>query len=126
MYIGPGIQFGTGISITSATQGAPSTVDYIVVAGGGGGASSTGASQGSGGLGGGGAGVAGNGVSGTANTGGGGGCTNGNTGGAGGSGVVVVSYPSNYAAATTTGSPLYYIANGYNIYVFNGSGSIAF
>jgi len=112
MYIGPGIQFGTGISITSATQGAPSTVDYIVVAGGGGGASSTGASQGSGGLGGGGAGSGGSGSY---------------TGGTGGSGVVILAYPNNFNYPVVTGSPTIVNTAGQYIITWTGtSGSISF
>ena len=59
-----------------------------------------------------------NGGSGTANTGGGGGGGANYTGGSGGSGVVVISYPDVYAAATsTTGSPTVSTS---------GSGSIAY
>jgi hypothetical protein len=40
---------------------------------------------------------------------------------------VVIWYPSTKLAATnTTGSPNYYISNGYRIYEFTGSGSITF
>jgi hypothetical protein len=49
------------------------------------------------------------------------------TSAAGGSGVVILAYPSTYAAAaSTTGSPTLTTANGYNVYKFNASGSITF
>lgn len=76
--------------------------------GGGGGATYSGGTGGVGGVGGGGAGGdSGSGTAGTANTGGGGGgSTSSGTGGNGGSGVVIISYPDIYPAATsTTGSP---------------------
>jgi hypothetical protein len=61
-----------------------------------------------------------------ANTGGGGGSGQ-LSAGAGGSGIVVIRYPSYLAQATsTTGSPTYYQAVGYNVYVFNSSGTITF
>ena len=99
-----------GAGIASAISG---TVTAYAGGGGGGGGAAGGSysSGGVGGAGGGGAGAPGNGtaeVAGTANTGGGGGGgANGNaTGATGGSGVVIVSYPDTYAAATaTTGSP---------------------
>jgi hypothetical protein len=67
-------------------------------------------------------------TSGTANTGGGGGSGSfGIAGGAGGSGIVVLRYPSYLAQATsTTGSPTYYQSLGFNVYVFNASGTITF
>ena len=70
--------------------------------------------------------------SGIANTGGGGGGGASNdfrnaTGGAGGSGIVVLRYPSYLKqAASTTGSPTYYQALGYNVYIFYASGTITF
>jgi hypothetical protein len=51
----------------------------------------------------------------------------GQAGAAGGSGVVVIRYPAYLsAAASTTGSPVTYIAGPYRVYVFNSSGSITF
>jgi hypothetical protein len=80
-----------------------------VYAGGGGGGTATGGTAGSGGAGGGGAGGVGSatGTAGTANTGGGaGGSGAGGANQSGGSGIVIISYPDTYAAATsTTGSP---------------------
>jgi hypothetical protein len=96
-----------GVGVASDISGTRTTY-----AGGGGGG---GANNGIGGQGGGGnAGVAG-----TANTGGGGGgAPSNNEGYAGGSGIVIVSYPDVYAAATaTTGSPTVSTS---------GSGSISF
>jgi hypothetical protein len=68
-----------------------------------------------------------------ANTGGGGGAgafisvTVSQPGAAGGSGIVVIRYPSYLTQATsTTGSPTYYQSVGYNVYVFNSSGTITF
>jgi hypothetical protein len=113
-----------GAGIASAINGT-----VTVYAGGGGGAADTAGVGGSGGVGGGGAGGISrgatggsgtvNGVSGSANTGGGGGGYGvAGAGGTGGSGIVIVSYPDVYAAATsTTGSPTVSTS---------GSGSIAF
>jgi len=90
-----------GAGIASAINGTVTT--YA----GGGGAGNNGATQyGSGGVGGGGRGggsTIGNAVAGTANTGGGGGGAQGGSylSGSGGSGIVIVSYPDVYAAATT-------------------------
>ena len=80
------------------------------------------------GMGGGGTGGAsGNGNPATVNTGGGGGgAYAGSSGGSGGSGVVILSYPSTYSLASTTGSPTLTTANGNNIYKFTASGSITF
>lgn len=120
---GPGGNGGAGIG--SSLIGTVTTYS-----GGGGGAYYSGSSTttGQGGVGGGGlAGYVGstNGTAGTANTGGGGGGGCGNsasgTGGNGGSGVVIVSYPDVYAAATaTTGSPTVSTSGSGSIY-FNGS-----
>ena len=64
----------------------------------------------------------GGGGAGTASTGGGGGAN-----GYGGSGIVILRYPSNYSAATsTTGSPTITVAGGYRVYKFTSSGSITF
>jgi hypothetical protein len=92
-----------GAGIASSISGTVTTY-----AGGGGGSSN--GYAGTGGIGGGGAGGVGSavGTAGTANTGGGGGghYNANNVAGAGGSGIVMVSYPDVYAAATsTTGSP---------------------
>lgn len=95
-----------GSGIASAISGT-----ITAYAGGGGGSHAYGANPGAGGVGGGGAGGgAANGTSGTANTGGGGGSSSYTgsywNGGNGGSGIVILSYPDVYAAATsTTGSP---------------------
>jgi len=97
-------------------------------AGGGGGGHAYGGNPGAGGVGGGGAGgdavnpTPANGYPGTANTGGGGGAASyngvGANAGAGGSGIVIISYPDTYAAATsTTGSPTVSTS---------GSGSVGF
>jgi hypothetical protein len=105
-----------GAGIASAINGTVTTY-----AGGGGGGNYDGSgTAGTGGVGGGGNGnTGGSGVAGTANTGGGGGGgISGANGGNGGSGIVIVSYPDVYAAATaTTGSPTVSTS---------GSGSISF
>jgi hypothetical protein len=62
-----------------------------------------------------------------ASTGGGGGGSGANIAGSGGSGIVVIRYPSYLSQATsTTGSPTYYQALGYNVYIFYASGTITF
>jgi hypothetical protein len=71
---------------------------------------------------------------GTQNTGGGGGggapgwnggTNQGGNGGAGGSGIVIISYPVEYAAASaTTGSPTVTTSNGYRYYAYTSSGSL--
>jgi len=67
------------------------------------------------------------GYSGLPNTGGGGGGSFLAAGGAGGSGIVVIRYPSYLSQATsTTGSPTYYQAGGYNVYIFYASSTITF
>jgi len=106
-----------GFGIASSISG--TTTAY---AGGGGGSTYNSAgTPGVGGVGGGGAGTNQggiNGTSGTANTGGGGGGAWTGNGGNGGSGIVIVSYPDVYAAATTTtGSPTVSTS---------GSGSLSF
>ena len=104
----------------------------ISYGGGGGGSCESGGNTAQGGMGGGGTGnpsATGNGATaGATNTGGGAGGNNGFTGGrSGGSGVVVISYPSSYAAAaSTTGSPTVSAINSNRIYTFTGSGSITF
>ena len=45
-------------------------------------------------------------------------------GGQGGSGLVIIRFPSNFAAADTTGS--YSEINGYRVYTFTGSGTLTF
>ena len=106
-----------GAGIASAISG---TVTAYA-GGGGGGCGGGGATAGTGGAGGGGAGGTVNGTNGTANTGGGGGGSPGGTSGNGGSGIVIVSYPDVYAAATsTTGSPTV-STSGSGSLVFNGS-----
>jgi hypothetical protein len=47
-------------------------------------------------------------------------------GGNGGSGIVIIAYPVNYAAAITTGSPTVTVSGGNRIYQFTGNGSITF
>jgi hypothetical protein len=65
------------------------------------------------------------------NTGGGGGggshYTANNKGGNGGSGIVVFKYAETFdTAVSTTGFPMYSVVNGFRVYIFTGSGSIAF
>jgi hypothetical protein len=120
--------FGAASAITGTTT---------TYAGGGGGSADTGGVAGLGGAGGGGAGGASrgasggtgtiNGANGTANTGGGGGAYGvSGTGGTGGSGIVVVSYPDVYAAATTTtGSPTVSTSGSGSI-LFNGSSYLTY
>lgn len=102
----------------------------VTYAGGGGGAGAL--STGTGGTGGGGNGAVrnvSNGVSGTTNTGGGGGgCSDGTltTGTTGGSGVVIVSYPTTYRTAVTSGTVTQTTSGGNYIYTFTGSGTITF
>jgi hypothetical protein len=114
-----------GAGIASAINGTVTTY----AGGGGGGGRYTGAYS-AGGVGGGGGGNGGvapySGVNGSTNTGGGGGgggvggATG--TGGTGGSGIVIVSYPDVYAAATaTTGSPTVSTSGSGSIY-FDGTG----
>jgi hypothetical protein len=107
-----------GAGIASSIRGTVTTY-----AGGGGGGGSSGITAGVGGAGGGGAGALGgtnNGTAGTANTGGGGGGGGAGggvgTGGTGGDGIVIVSYPDVYAAATTVNATA----------STSGSGSIGF
>jgi len=116
---------GTASSITGTST---------TYAGGGGGGSYSG-NGGAGGAGGGGAGGNSNATTstaGTVNTGGGGGGAPGLTaanyaGAAGGSGIVIIAYPSIYAAASaTTGSPTVTVSGGNRIYQFTGNGSITF
>jgi len=121
---------------TISTIGSPYIVSQnpfgISYGGGGGGSCESGGNTAQGGMGGGGTGnpsATGNGATaGATNTGGGAGGNNGFTGGrSGGSGVVVISYPSSYAAAaSTTGSPTVSAINSNRIYTFTGSGSITF
>ena len=125
----------TGLTFTvlaSATKG------YF--GGGGGGGQWWAYGQAVGGRGGGGLALNGNssvlaqtGLPGTQNTGGGGsggGSGHNSTGtavpgGMGGSGIVIISYPDGYAAASaTTGSPTVTTSNGYRYYAFTSSGSL--
>jgi hypothetical protein len=102
-------------------QGVALPISGTMTAYSGGGGGSGSGTQGLGGAGGGGNAVgnaSGGGNSGTANTGGGAGGTYAVSGGNGGSGIVIVSYPDTFAAATaTTGSPTVSTS---------GSGSISF
>ena len=109
-----------GAGIASVISG---TVTTYAGGGGAGCYSGSGGVAGVGGVGGGGAGSTGTPTNGTANTGGGGGGSgNGtNSAGTGGSGIVIVSYPDVYAAATaTTGSPTV-STSGSGSMAFNGS-----
>jgi hypothetical protein len=67
-----------------------------------------------------------NGGAGTDGRGGGGGGQNNFpfTGGNGGSGLVIIRFPSNFAAADTTGS--YSEIGGNRVYTFTGSGTLTF
>jgi hypothetical protein len=48
-------------------------------------------------------------------------------GGSGGSGIVIIRYPQNNSAPTsTTGNPQISYADGYQIYTFTSSGTITF
>jgi hypothetical protein len=113
------------------------TGSVVTYAGGGGGGNygqagvGNGVGGGAGGSGGGGSGAGAIGLpgsAGTTNTGSGGGGGSGSDGGYnGGSGVVIISYPDTYRAATnTTGSPVVTTVGGNRIYKFNSSGSITF
>ena len=100
----------------------------LAVGGGGGGGSFPGAAV-PGGTGGGGAGGVGStGSNGTANTGGGGGGAGGSgSGGSGGSGIVVIRYPTGFAAATVTGTAPTPAQPGYNVYRWDsGPATITF
>jgi hypothetical protein len=120
-----------GAGIASAISGT-----VTAYAGGGGGGTLDAVSQaGLGGAGGGGNGGGSNlaATAGTANTGGGGGGAYNATSPAGGSGVVIVSYPDVYAAATsTTGSPTVSTSGSGSVYLsssyftYNGQSSFAF
>jgi hypothetical protein len=48
------------------------------------------------------------------------------TGAAGGSGIVIISYSTAVANASSTGSPTYSESGGNRIFRFTGSGSITF
>ena len=119
---------GSASSITGAS------VTYA--GGGGGGRGASGGTEGSGGTGGGGGSVNGNGQAGTANTGGGGGgggvASNNTNGANGGSGVVIIAYPSTFAALSNIGAGLTYTVStssrsGYRVYTFTaGTGTITF
>ena len=50
----------------------------------------------------------------------------GSSGTAGGSGIVIIRYADTYAPATTTGSPVITVADGYRTYTFTNNGSINF
>jgi hypothetical protein len=109
-----------GAGVASAISGT-----VTAYAGGGGGGQGAGG-FGIGGVGGGGTGSATNGGNGTANTGGGGGGSPGGTSGNGGSGIVIVSYPDTYAAATSsTGSPTV-STSGSGSFYNAGAGSLGF
>jgi hypothetical protein len=126
------------VAATATTTGVSITSSGRYLAGGGGGTTynSIPAYYGYGGAGGGGNGgadgriIALNPTAGATNTGGGGGgrgYSAAGESGAGGSGVVLLSYPSAYPAATsTTGSPSVLVSGGLRVYKFTSSGSITF
>jgi len=126
---GPGIGGAGGGGIP-----APSPLNIISLAvggggGGGGGPVAPGAVGGAGGAGGGGTGGPSPSKDGTANTGGGGGggASAGQQGGGGGSGLLVIRYPTGFAAATVTGNAPTPAQPGYNVYRWNsGPGTITF
>jgi hypothetical protein len=65
--------------------------------------------------------------SGLALTGGGGAGGNAGGVGAGGKGIVIISYPSSYTAATVTGTTVTPVLSGSNtVYIFTASGYITF
>jgi len=107
-----------GAGITSAISG---TVTAYA-GGGGGGCGGGGATAGIGGVGGGGAGGTVNGTNGTQFTGGGGGGSPGGTSGNGGDGIVIVSYPDVYAAATTVNATASTSGSG-SLYLNNPAGA---
>jgi hypothetical protein len=127
----PGSAAGNGGAGAASNISGTSTT----YAGGGGGAADSGGAAANGGVGGGGAGGASrgatggsgsvSGANGTANTGGGGGGYGvGGAGGNGGSGIVILSYPDNYAAAaSTTGSPTVGTSGSGSLY-FDGSDNL--
>jgi len=93
--------------------------------GGGGGGGSPGSGPAPGGIGGGGGGPSG--INATANTGGGGAGTGPGIGGNGGSGLVIIRYPTSFAAATVSGNTPIPAQSGYYVYRWNsGPGSITF
>ena len=120
-----------GVGVASTVSGSP-----VYYAGGGGGGTynngaGPGASGGAGGNGGGGQGSPSSGggsAAGTTNTGGGGGGNGSNpsNGSAGGSGVVIISYPTSYKLATTSGTVTQTSVGGNYIFTFTGSGTITF
>jgi len=126
---------GNSSGNTSGAGGAGATwLDGNTYAGGGGGGA-PGNPTGTAGAGGAGGGAPGASVGtltasdGTPNTGGGGGgaahnySTNTNIGGNGGKGVVIIRYPANYSALSTTGATAT-IVGGYRYYTFTASGSL--
>jgi hypothetical protein len=121
----PGGNGGSGVS--SSVTG--SSVNRAGGGGGGSYVSAASTATGGGGAGGG----SGNGYVGqnaTSNTGGGGGgCGSGGSGtggGNGGSGIVIISYPSTFKDASTTGTVIRTTSGGNTIYTFTGSGTITF
>jgi len=128
-----------GVSGSSTSNGGDGSVSSIsgssvtYAGGGGGGRDTAGGDGGSGGGGAGGISSSRNPDAGTVSTGGGGGGgapgnqPNGNRFGAqGGSGVVIIRYPNTFREAITTGNPTFNPnANGYKVYTFNDSGTIA-
>jgi len=115
----PAVRGGSGgAGIASSINGTVTTY----AGGGGGSIGSSGSYNGVGGVGGGGAGATssgGNATSGGANTGGGGGGAGTGTSGSGGDGIVIVSYPDVYAAATTVNATA--STSGSGSVLFNGS-----
>ena len=120
------------IASSKVSAVAPSTVEYLVIAGGGGGGSGNDSGEGSSGGGAGSRGSSGSGTSGTVNTGGGGGARSSSTGanvigGNGGSGVVIIAYDST-KKDLTVGAGLTYsstTSGGNKIYTFTaGTGTV--
>ena len=102
----------------------------VTYAGGGGGGGNNDAVASSGGSGGGGNGGTGNNANANIGTdglgGGGGGGIYGNGGQRGGNGVVIISYPTSYALASSATGSTYSTAGGNHIYTWTGSGTVTF
>jgi len=104
----------------AAHQSGKITPNTVAVGGGGLGGITSGATGGTG------TGAGANGQVNSGGGGGGGGYTNSPQGGKGGSGIVILSYPTSFANASTTGSPTYSESGGNRIFKFTGSGTITF
>jgi hypothetical protein len=122
---GQNVSNGQGGDGGAGTASSISGTSVTYAGGGGGGGIST---KGVGGAGGGGNGGDASDIptNGQANRGGGGGGARATTGGNGGSGVVIIRYPNTFKDAITSGNPIFNPnANGYKVYTFNDSGTIA-